>query len=232
MSLKRRTPLRACRTRSVYLAVLIAHGTACSSGTQKSPGGDGDQDGRTYIAKATINFNGNKADIVGSFDSGTLEYLLADPTNPQTSERYQYSSVADFVAEAKVVGKTLYVKGPGTDHLESTFEYDSSKRLVRDVNTNNDETLYTAWDSSGRPTTALANYVSHGLTAVPMDISYDDVARTRTWVIRTASTRGADWTNISTYDTYGNLLVHQVNVGAPDETRIEWTILEYQRLNL
>jgi hypothetical protein len=187
-----------------------------------------------YVGKAVVN---STLDIVGSFDTASFEYSLADSTNPQTRDRYQYAAVADFVEEAKVVGKKLYLhrdaKGPGsTDHLESTCEYDSSKRLVRDVDANHDETVYTAWDSSGRPISAVGNFVSHGATGIPIDIAYDDVALKMTAVLHTATTTGADWTNITTYDGYGNVLIDQVNVGTPSENRTEWSIVEYKTLTL
>lgn len=100
-----------------------------------------------------------------------------------------YQSVSDFVDEGRALGRTLVrtvrnttssvggpACGPTTTSGTITYNYDAQGRLISDGNV-----TYTAWDSSGRPTTGTAPPVS-GATCSPLtvNISYNDAARSMT----------------------------------------------------
>jgi len=103
---------------------------------------------------------------------------------------WQYSSLADFVREPnppnrpRAVSRTTTggaLVGSFTQTLRS-YEYDPQGRLLRRTRTSSgslgssllDETLYTEWDASGRPT---RGEIRSGVPSAPVLLTYDDAQR-------------------------------------------------------
>ncbi len=103
---------------------------------------------------------------------------------------WQYANLVDFVREAEVQNRIRAVSrtttggvllGSFAQTLRS-YEYDSQGRLLRRTRTTSgnpgalplDETRYTEWDASGRPT---RGEIQSGVESSPVLLTYDDAQR-------------------------------------------------------
>jgi len=125
-----------------------------------------------------------------------------------------YNSVADFVDEVSVIPPIFRTTSTvntnsgscGATVVTQTFTYDGQRRLTRITNSAGGVLTYTAWDSSGRPTTGTSN---GGGT---ISITYNDPARAWTEV---QTTNGALTTSTATFNPDGSqasIVVVQGNV--------------------
>ena len=101
-----------------------------------------------------------------------------------------YASVADFVDEVRVIPPLTRATATTSTTTNAmcpadafapigtvTHSYDSQGRLIRSVFSTGSQTLnFSAWDSSGRPTTGTFSTLA---VTAPLSIDYDNVARTR-----------------------------------------------------
>lgn len=146
--------------------------------------------------------------LTGAFNSSTNQstvVTLFATGAPCTTSVNSYLSTADFVDEVRVIPPvTLQTAtsttnagacGSGTSNV--TYSYDSSRRLTAFTSAGG-TTSYTAWDSSGRPTTG--SFPGTSISNV-----YNDAARTLT---QTQTAGGAISVSTITYDANGtNILV-------------------------
>lgn len=103
---------------------------------------------------------------------------------------WQYANLADFVREPNVPTRLRAVSRTTTSGVPlgsftqtlRTFEYDAQGRLSRRTRTGSgnlgtsvlDETRYTEWDGSGRPT---EGEIESGGASAPVVLMYDDAQR-------------------------------------------------------
>ncbi|MGH9387215.1 MAG: hypothetical protein ACRD2N_23340 [Vicinamibacterales bacterium] len=172
--------------------------------------------------------------LTGAFNTSTnqstVTTLFANGT-PCTTTVGTYRSTADFVDEVRVVPSvTLQTAstttntgtcGSGTSNV--TFTYDSQRRLTAFTSTGAGivagTTTYTAWDSSGRPTTG--SFPGTTITNV-----YNDAARTLTQT-QTPATGGATSVTAVTFDANGiQLMVVNTTGAAVSTTRFTITSTE------
>lgn len=165
---------------------------------------------RTYSAAETRAFStGGGASQICDFNTSTNVYtctmdLTVGALRQVVSVR-QYASAADFVDEVTTVppisrarsGSTTYKpSGAGARNSTLTFSYDGQRRqtelLHRFADGRTIKTVYSAWDSAGRPTALTTAGQSFKYT-------YDDAGR-----IMTIAGPGGLQTH--TFDVNGNLI--------------------------
>lgn len=182
---------------------------------------------RTYLTAANVTtVSGGttmNALLAASFNAGantsTITTMFANGA-PCTTSVFTYRSTADFVDEVRVVpGVSLQTAttttnagacGSGTSTV--SYTYDAQRRLTS-FTTNalgvSGTTTYTAWDSSGRPTTGSFP----GTTIANV---YNDAART---LVQTQTTAGGSVsTGTVTFDANGAQLTSVVVSGANTTT--------------
>jgi hypothetical protein len=116
------------------------------------------------------------------------------PCNSTGSFSSTYLSVADFVDEGAVIGRTLVNRGTSSGTVSTpdlrggcvsapfpattvNYTYDAQRRPTSASDSAGAVTItYTAWDASGRPTRGTTS--SSVCSSEPFSYAYDDVART------------------------------------------------------
>jgi hypothetical protein len=186
---------------------------------------------RTYPTAASVTTvsggTTTNALLVGSFNTAsntsTITTLFVNG-GQCTSSVFTYRSTADFVDEVRVIpGVSLQTTttttntsacGSGTSNV--SYTYDAQRRLTS-FTTNalgvSSTATYTAWDSSGRPTTGSFP----GTTIANV---YNDA--TRTWVQTQTIASGAASTTTTTFDANGAQL-SIVNVSGGNTTTTTFT---------
>ena len=159
-------------------------------------------------ARLTASFN-------TSNNTNTITTISASGATCTTSVD-TYRSKDDFVDEVRVVpGLTLQMtrattNSPGCGGVNSTvsYDYDSQRRLTSFSTTAlgvTSATIYTAWDSSGRPTVG-------SFPGTTIQNVYNDAARTLTQT-QTQTSGGSVSTTTMTYDANGNQVTSVVTSG-------------------
>jgi len=153
------------------------------------------------VGNVTVNMK-----MTGAFNASThqstITNLLSNGSTC-TTHVYTYDSNADFVDENRVIPSVSLVKtgtttsgpGCGTGMFSVAFTYDAQRRLTSTVPAGQPVTIYTEWDSAGRPTKGSFP----GTTIVN---AYNDV--TRTWTQTQTPASGGASTTTTTYDANGN----------------------------
>jgi hypothetical protein len=135
-----------------------------------------------------LSFEENGAPFACELDQGA-NVTLTCASGVQLSS-WEYSSLADFVRESdppnriRALSRTTtggVLVGSFTQTLRS-YEYDRQGRLLRRTRTTEgnlgasllDETRYTEWDASGRPT---RGEIQSGMESAPVVLTYDDARR-------------------------------------------------------
>ena len=207
---------------AVLITGLTACGGSSSGTSPTSPSGGGGGGGgstgpacRTYYTNENITTRTSGTNIVfNAIQSATFDTSTKKATTTVKfangsvcgSGAATYNSVADFVDEVRVIPPVFLAVGTtsagggacgggGTPSGSLTYHYDSSRRLTGWTAVPGDTTTFTAWDSSGRPTTGS---VSNGTTISNV---YDDAARTET-----ATSNPGNTVSTQTFDANGNLI--------------------------
>jgi hypothetical protein len=216
--------LRLTRARRAGAIVLAAAGITCgggggggsnsSSGSPTAPGGasPGGPSCRTYPTSANVHTTSSASSVV--FDA--LEAATFDPASrkatvntnfangaPCSTLVTSYNSVADFVDEVRVIPPVAFSTGAvntnsgscGSVTASTIYTYDSQRRLTQISNSVGGVITYTAWDSSGRPTTGT---MSGGGT---ISIVYDNAARS--WTETQTQSNGTRSVGTLTFDANG-----------------------------
>src|SRR5262245_33468305 len=143
---------------------------------------------RTYPTTANVRTTTSGSSIVfeamevATFDPGSrtatvrTNFATGAPCSTLVSN---YNSVADFVDEVSVIPPIFRTTNTvntnsgscGSTVVTQTFTYDSQRRLTQITNSANGVLTYTAWDSSGRPTTGTSN------GTLQISIVYNDAGR-------------------------------------------------------
>ncbi len=212
------------RSGRIIGAVLITGVAACGGsggGSPTSPTGGGGGGGstgpacRTYFTNENITTRTSGTNIVfnaiqsANFDTSTKKATttvkFANGSVCGTGVA-TYNSVADFVDEVRVIPPVFLAVGTtsggggacgggGSAAGSLTYHYDSSRRLTGWTAVPGETTTFTAWDSSGRPTTGTT---SKGGT---LSYVYDDGARTLT-----ATSNPGNTVSTLTFDANGNMI--------------------------
>ncbi len=198
-----------------------------------SPPPSGSSQCRTYVTQFTRQvvyptFTSPSETSTCVFDQGrstlscTGAFTLAAGCGGTLTTDYVYASVADFVAEARTVGRVLETKEEETLQRPSNcgesgtgtvlLTYDASKRLLsRDASSaTNPMTLnlnYNGWDAAGRPTSGIETG-NNTPTPCGVSVSYDDRGRTAQTTV-TCSDAGASGQEKITFDPNGNVTALQ-----------------------
>lgn len=189
-------------------------GTSAGGGsTAAPPAGGGTTTAstcRTYATAATATTTASgltqNQSLTGAFDTATTRSTVTTLLNgsPCSVTLTSYRSTADFVDEVRVApGVTLATTAVtttsgacGATTNTVTFSYDSQRRLTQFAGPGG-TTSYSAWDSSGRPTSGTTS------TGISIANVYDDAARTLTQTqinggVRTVNTQSFDASGIQT----------------------------------
>jgi hypothetical protein len=128
-----------------------------------------------------------------------------------------YVSVGDFVDEIRVIPPIARIRrqtrrfaNRPAANADLTYEYDSTQRQTRistRMNGNLMVVTYGAWDSLGRPTSAVS---SNRASTVSLTYSYDDRARTM-------KITGPAGEEVDTYNADGNM-IHEVSTDGGGKT--------------
>ena len=178
----------------IALIALITFATNCGSSPSTNPLSPvpSPQTCRTYATEwsSTSTF-GAPITHSASWSANDRAYTEFIPAgSSQVAKRTTYASVADFIDEPGVVGRSLWMRRDscqqenagctGTLPLSDLASYDSNRRQTG-VQTQINGTLllgeiYTAWDGQGRP--VAGSRLQPGLCTIPVALTYDDGART------------------------------------------------------
>lgn len=228
----------------VTLAVLLSVVTACNKSddglpTGPSPGGGGtcrelasDFTAQTAAGGFTATTTSTCAFTTSSLQvTCTHRYTDSVGGSTTTTSVTVYGSVADLVDEIAVLPPRTYAvrtsatqTGTSSGSTSATFSFDGSRRLTTVSGTSAAgaaTTTYTAWDSSGRPSTGtdVGPGFSNALT-----ISYDNAARTRT-----TNFVGGLVTTVEAFDANGNP-ASQATVGGASVSTTVYTTRATQRI--
>jgi len=201
---------------AIALALLAAGCSNSSSPGSTNPAGPGGGGGttaptcRTYPTASTVTTTALgttiTAQLTGAFNSstntGTITVSGPGGVGLCSTSVHAWRTTADFVDEVRVVppvtlALTTTTTNSGTCGSGTgiaTYNYDGQRRLTGVTNTVGGNTTYTAWDSSGRPTTGTS---SGGGTISNV---YNDSART---VTQTQTGGGTTSVSTLTYDANG-----------------------------
>jgi YD repeat-containing protein len=206
-------------------------GSGSGGGTPTSPtNGGGSSSGpacRTYFTNENITTRTSGTNIVfnaiqsANFDTSTKKATTQVKfTNGSVCGTgvASYNSVADFVDEVRVIPPVFLAVGTTSAGGGScgggaaaagslTYHYDGSRRLTGWTAVPGDTTTFTAWDSSGRPTTGTT---SSGGT---LSLVYDDGARTST-----ATSNPGNTISTLTFDANGNMIKQVLVTGGATVT--------------
>ena len=215
-------------------AVAGCGGSGGSSPTSPSGGGGGGGGGgstgpacRTYYTNENVTTRTSGTNIVfnaiqsANFDTSTkkatTQVKFANGSVCGTGVA-TYNSVADFVDEVRVIPPVFLVVGTtsagggacgggGAAAGSLTYHYDSSRRLTGWTAVPGDTTTFTAWDSSGRPTTGTTG------SGATISLVYDDGARTST-----ATSNPGNTVSTLTFDANGNMIKQVLLTGGATVT--------------
>jgi hypothetical protein len=215
---------RLTRARRAGAIALAAAGITCggsggggstgSSGSPTAPGGTSPSGPacRTYPTSANVHTTNSASGVVfdaleaATFDSSsrraTVNTNFANGA-PCSTLVTSYNSVADFVDEVRVIPPVALSTGAvstnsgscGSVTASTTYTYDSQRRVTQISNSVGGVITYTAWDSSGRPTTGT---MSGGGT---ISIVYDNAARS--WTETQTQSNGTRSVGTLTFDANG-----------------------------
>jgi YD repeat-containing protein len=214
---------RLRRARRAGTIALAAAGITCgggggsgsngSSGSPTAPGGTPSGPScRTYPTSANVHTTNSASSVVfdaleaATFDSSsrkaTVNTNFANGS-PCSTLVTSYNSVADFVDEVRVIPPVSLATGAvntnsgacGAVTASTIYTYDSQRRVTQISNSAGGVITYTAWDSSGRPTTGT---MSGGGT---ISIVYDDAARS--WTETQTQSNGTRSVGTLTFDANG-----------------------------
>ena len=228
----------AARRCAVCFATLLAGcggGPTAPSEPQQQPGTTASC--RTFATRQTATYS-SASNVPGvpafegssttscSFDrqSATLRCEITTTFAPCISNSSQtsstsYASVADFVDEGALLGRTLATSGSSSGGSTSvpsgggcvsaplpastqSYTYDAQRRLTSASDSNGGLTTYTGWDASGRPTRGTLSL--SGCSSLPLSIAYDDASRTVAYVTERGGIGTCPLvTSMTTYDALG-----------------------------
>jgi YD repeat-containing protein len=219
---------------AVLITGLTACGGSSSGTSPTSPSGGGGGGGgstgpacRTYYTNENVTTKTSGTNIVfnaiqsSTFDTSTkkatTQVKFANGSVCGTGVA-TYNSVADFVDEVRVIPPVFLVVGTtsagggscgggGAAAGSLTYHYDSSRRLTGWTAVPGDTTTFTAWDSSGRPTTGSTGSGS------TISLVYDDGARTST-----ATSNPGNTVSTLTFDANGNMIKQVLLTGGATVT--------------
>jgi hypothetical protein len=215
---------RLTRARRAGAIALAAAGITCgggggggstgSSGSPTAPGGTSPSGPacRTYPTSANVHTTNSASSVVfdaleaATFDSSsrraTVNTNFANGA-PCSTLVTSYNSVADFVDEVRVIPpvalSTTSVNtnsgACGTVVATSSYTYDSQRRVTQISNSAGGVVVYTAWDTSGRPTAGTTS------TGTTISIVYDNAARS--WTETQTQSNGTRSVGTLTFDANG-----------------------------
>ncbi|MCC7008949.1 MAG: hypothetical protein IT184_09050 [Acidobacteria bacterium] len=196
--------------------------TSGTNSNTNNPTGPGGSTCRTYITSGRDITTGGGSVVTltysGTFNTSSMQTTLntsyVDSAGPAFSytQVTSYRSVAEFVDEVKVVPPltlSIGTTASGGTAFSLVNGYDGQRRLTGFTNSSSGgaiNTVYTAWDSSGRPT------AGSGSATGALTIVYNDAARTATTTITGLGVQ------VATYDANGNPVTLLQNYGAGSVT--------------
>lgn len=221
----------------ISLIALITAAAGCGSSTAMNPLGPAPspQACRTYATEWTSTSTfGAPITHSASWSSSDRTYTEFVPAgSSQVARRTTYASVADFIDEPGVVGRSLYMRRDacqgnvgctGALPASDIATYDSSRRQTGLQTQINGTVLlleiYTAWDGQGRP--VGGSRAQPGLCTIPVVLAYDDGARTMSETPTGAGTGilclGVLTTSARTFDANGNVISETGSAGGTTTT--------------
>ncbi len=169
--------------------------TRSTTNTSAQPGG--------HTSTTTTSCHYDKAKNTASCSSAYEDNL---GTKTKSTSETTFASVSDVIDEIKTIPpRRLSLKTVTTGPIPTTltYSYDDLKRLIKEVSTTAQGSVYTttysSWDKDGRPTKGKTVYTKAPTTEV--EITYNDATRTQI----TKAGAGSQWVTCDlVFDENGN----------------------------